>query len=255
MGKVKSKLERKAEIQEQYQAWKNFGFAGYVNDTREKFAKETIIAVAKNYDFIPSYFAAVTLMEGLGSAYLANDGNFTNTSPSRVRNDIPVNGFDVIGTDDFGSEFSRYKKYLPDNYNEGTNALDFKTGAEFYAESATNELGHETLTAVFKNIETAIWACGATLAHRRDTFNRHRKALGIPTATEDQLAYWTYFYYNGGEGKGYRALKAAKRLNIFDRNQCYPNCNVTAGNRTTNDVVLSVLASWRYLQEFKIFAE
>lgn len=255
MGKVKSKLERKKEIQEHYQAWKNFGFVGYINGSNEAFVKNVIIEVAKEYNFIPSYFAAVALMEGVGYAYLADPSNFTSTKPSTARNDIPVNGFQVIGTDDFGSEFVRYKKYLPASYNQGKSDKDFKTGAEFYAKTETNELGQKTVSAVFKNIEAAIWACGATLAHRRDAFQKDRKALGIAVPTEDQLAYWNYFYYNGGEGKGYRFLKAAKRLDIFDRNQCYPNCNVTKDNRTTNDVALSLLASWRYLQIFNLFEE
>ena len=30
--------------------------------------------------------------------------------------DQPLSGFDVLGTDDFSSEFSRYKKYLPYTY-------------------------------------------------------------------------------------------------------------------------------------------
>ena len=49
-------------------------------------------------------------------------------------------------------------------------------------------------------------------------------------------------------------MKAAKDLNILSRNGCYPNCKVTLDTRTSNDVALSNLASWRYLQSFNIFS-
>ena len=191
MGKQKSKLELKKQYQEQYQAWKVLGLAGYVNDEREALVKRIIQEVALEYNFIPSYFATISLTEGLGWSYLNLESNYDKKSPNYIRNYKPVSGFDIIGTDDFGSEFSRYKKYLPKTFNEGKSAADFKKGAEFYSDVKVNERGKQTKSAVFKNIETAIWACGATLAHRRDLFEKHRKSLGLSTPTEDQLAYWT----------------------------------------------------------------
>ena len=86
-------------------------------------------------------------------------------------------------------------------------------------------------------------------------FLRHATELGYPTPSEDELAYWTYIYYQG-EGQARRWLQSAGSLDIYARNNgCYPDCNVTASTRDANDVALSNLASWRYLQWANIFTE
>ncbi|MBL3659111.1 hypothetical protein, partial [Fulvivirga sediminis] len=113
----------------------------------------------------------------------------------------------VLGTDDFGSEFVRYKKYLPKSYNEGSSEADLLHDAEFIQDTRINELGQQTQSALFKDLESALWAFGATLAHRKDRFLAKAKALGYGNPTEDQLAYWTYVYYQG-EGNAARWLQA-----------------------------------------------
>jgi len=245
----------KAEFKDKYEAWKIFAVAGYVNNERERPAKDFIEDVAKEMGFIPSYFATIILTEGLGIVYLDNDKNFHKTPPFQVNVDKQISGFDVAGTDDFGSEFSRYKAYLPDDYNEGTTEADLLGDAEFIKDVRINERKDETVSAKFKNMESMVWACGATLAHRRDMFLRHATELGYPTPSEDELAYWTYIYYQG-EGQARRWLQSAGSLDIYARNNgCYPDCNVTASTRDANDVALSNLASWRYLQWANIFTE
>jgi len=252
--KKKTKLELKSELKEHYQAWKVIGVAGYVNDSREQLAKDLIESIATHYNFIPSYFATIVLTEGLGWAYLGLNSNFEATPPYNVRNDKIVSGYQAAGTDDFGSEYSRYKKYLPASFNEGASRSDLLTGAEFIKKEEINERGKKTISAEFSNMESMIWAFGATLSHRRDLFEKKRKELGFKQPTEDEIAYWTYIYYQG-EGDAKRMMNAASSLAIFGRNGCYPNCKVTARNRTSNDVALSNLASWRYLQTFNIFSK
>lgn len=251
--KKKTKFEIKAELKEHYQAWKVLAVAGYVNGENEKLAKDLIEEIALFYDFTPSYFATIILTEGLGWAYLDLNINFESFAPFNVRNDKIVSGFEAAGTDDFGSEYIRYKKYLPSSFNEGFSRADLLNGAEFVKKSEINERGEVTISAEFSNMESMIWAFGATLSHRRDLFKKKYKERGFATPTEDEMAYWTYIYYQG-ETDAKHMMNTAKSLDIYARNKCYPKCNVTKGNRTSNDVALSNLASWRYLQTFNIFS-
>ncbi|NER18528.1 hypothetical protein [Spongiivirga citrea] len=253
--KKKSKLEIKKDLQDQYGAWKVLAVAGYVNSPEEKLARDLIEDVAKINNFIPSYFATIILTEGLGIDYLDHDYNYRTDSAGNkvIRNDIELSGFDVGGLDDFGSEYPRYKKYLPSWFDQGSNSGDFSTGSEFYSKSETNERNETVLSAQFSNMESVIWACAATLSHRRDLFQKHRKNLGYPAPTEDQLAYWNYIYYQG-EGQAKRWLIQVGGLDIFGLNGILPAKTVTKKNRNAHDVALSNLASWRYLQTFKIFS-
>lgn len=258
MGKQEKKTYRevKEDLKDRYQAWKVMAIAGYVNGKDELLAKNIIEEVAKNMGFITSYFATIVLTEGLGFSYLDFDYNFT-ANPRNVRNDIIVKGYQLGGVDDFGFHYEdRYKKYLPDSFNEGFSTNDLKNnGAEFIKIYQKNEKSEDIVTADFSNMESLIWACGATLAHRRDLFLKESRALGYLPPSEDELAYWTYMYYQG-EGRAYKALLNNKGLDIFgisSRNA--PGRTVTKGTRNPNDVALSNLASWRYLQWANIFSE
>lgn len=255
MGKQKTKLELKAAYKEQYQAWKVIAVAGYVNEKKESLAKEIIEKVALERGFIPSYFATIVLTEGLGITYLDLASSYSMTPPFHLRNDITVAGYQLGGVDDFGFHFEdRYKKYLPKDFNEGNTRADLKKDSEFIKVYQENERGESIITADFNNMESLIWACGATLAHRRDLFLKHATQLGYATPSEDEQAYWTYMYYQG-EGRAYSKLKNNGGLDIFKINsQSSVNRKITKDQRMPNDVALSNLASWRYLQEFKIFS-
>ncbi len=56
----------------------------------------------------------------------------------------------------------------------------------------------------FTNINSAIEALSATLLHRRSLFFEDLEELGIDknTLTKDQVAYWTYLYFNCGDTCG-----------------------------------------------------
>lgn len=247
----------KQELKDKYEAWKVLAVAGYVNSPEEALAKKIIEDVALKMSFKASYFATIVLTEGLGSSYLGHDFNFTKTKPKTVRNDTIVPGYELGGVDDFGFHFKdRYKKYLPKSFNEGFSDYDLKhNNAEFKKISQTNERGENIVTANFSNMESLIWACGATLAHRRDLFIKHYKSLGYTKPSEDELAYWTYMYYQG-EGRAYKALKNNGGFNIFGINAKHSASRiVTKDTRDPNDVALSNLASWRYLQWANVFSE
>lgn len=255
-AKKKSKLEIKKDLQDQYDAWRVMAVAGYVNSPEEKLAKDIIEEVALYYNFIPSYFATIVLTEGLGILYLDISSNYSTTAPYGIRNDIQVEGYQLGGVDDFGFHFEdRYKKLLPNHWNEGASANDLQNGAEFMKVYQTNEKGESIVTANFNNMESIIWACGATLANRRSLFKRDLRSLGYGKPSEDEMAYWNYMYYQG-EGRAFRALKAAGSFDIMFINRGYsPNRVITQDNREPNDVALSNLASWRYLQTFNIFSK
>ncbi len=257
MGKQEkiSDVSQKEILRKKYEAWKVLGVSGYVNFEEEELAKDLIEEIAKNYGFIPSYFATIILTEGLGIWYLDDPTAYSSSPPFHIRNDKIINGFMGAGTDDFGSEFIRYKKYLPTDYNEGYSDSDLRSGAEFRKKTEINEKGEKVVSAIFSNMESMIWACGATLAHRREIFFKAVKDFGYPKPSEDELAYWNYVYYQG-EGKARRWLEEAGGLNIFYRNTLNSKgYKITKHKRDANDVALSNLASWRYLQTAKIFSK
>ncbi len=244
MGKQvkKSYKEIKEELRKKYDARKVYGWSGYVDDPNEKAVLDLMEKISKDLGLIPSYFNTIAVGEGLN---LFIDSNYDVKPPNNVIINKPLNGFDVLGTDDFGSEFPRYKKYLPSTFNEGSSMADFKSGAEFYQKEETNELGNKTITGVFKDLESALWAFGATLAHRKDLFVNYGKSLGYGKPTEDEQAYWNYVYYQG-EGNAKRWLKSNKGYDIKTNKTERGQVHTLATER---------LATWRYVQTKKIFSE
>ncbi|WP_103070929.1 hypothetical protein [Aquimarina sediminis] len=245
MGKQKEKKtakEIKQELKDKYGARKVYGWSGYVDDPEEAAILTLMEDISTELGIIPSYFNTIAVGEGLN---LFVESNYDPAPPHNVIIDQQLSGFDVLGTDDFGSEFFRYKKYLPKTYNEGATLADLSTGAEFVQESRINELGKTTISGTFKDLESALWAFGATLAHRKDRFLKAAKDFGYGTPTEDQLAYWTYVYYQG-EGNARRWLKSNKGLDITTNKSERGQVNILATER---------VATWRYVQTKGIFSE
>ncbi|MDH7446805.1 hypothetical protein [Aquimarina sp. 2201CG14-23] len=244
MGKQPKKTvtEIKEDLRKKYDARKVYGWSGYVDDPSEAAILTLMEDISADLGIIPSYFNTIAVGEGLN---LFVDDNYDPKPPHHVIIDQPLSGFNVLGTDDFGSEFPRYKKYLPKTYNEGKTKADFKTGAEFIQEVRTNELGKKTISGIFKDLESALWAFGATLAHRQNLFLSHASSFAYGTPTEDQQAYWTYVYYQG-EGNAKRWLKANKGFDITTNKSSRGQVHILATER---------LATWRYVQTKKIFSK
>lgn len=244
MGKQPKKTvaQIKEELRDKYDARKVYGWSGYVDEPKEVIVLSIMEKISKDLGIIPSYFNTIAVGEGLN---LFIDNHYDPNPPYNVVIDQPLSGFDVLGTDDFGSEFNRYKKYLPNTFNEGKTRADFKTGAEFIQETRINELNRETISGVFEDLESALWAFGATLAHRQNLFLSHASSFGYGTPTEDQLAYWTYVYYQG-EGNAKRWLKSNKGFDITTKKSERGMVHILATER---------LATWRYVQTKKIFSK
>lgn len=231
----------KEAFKDKYGVENVYTWSGYIDDDREAGVLKLIITISGSLNISPSYYSTIAIGEGLG-VYI--DYNYASTEPFNVILDKPVDGFSFLGTDDFGSEYNRYKKYLPDTYNEGIGFNDFNTGAEFFKKRTDNELGHKVVSAIFKDLESALWAFGATLKHRKDTFLRHAKEFGYRRPSEDETAYWVYVYFQG-EGRARTWLRANKGFNI--------NNNMSDRGQV-HKLAMERLASWRYLQSKRIFS-
>ena len=174
---------------------------------------------AKDVGIIPSYFNTIAVGEGLN---LFIDSNYDINPPYNVIISNPLNGFDVLGTDDFGSEFSRYKKYLPKTFNERKTVMTLKQVQSFINKLKPMKLNKETITGVFKDLETALWAFGVTLAHRKN------------------------FFVNQGKGNAKRWLKSNGSYDITTNKTERGQVHILATER---------VATWRYVQTKEIFSE
>ncbi|MGI9541780.1 MAG: hypothetical protein ACR2MX_00900, partial [Cyclobacteriaceae bacterium] len=194
--------------------------------------------------------------EGLGLTYMDSDRNSSHYvdvgGKPTLRTDLEVDGFVVLGVDDFGTEYNRYKKFLPTDFNKGTLVTD-KTGRhltkgdhEFGTYPTTNELGETVYPGFFRDLEASLRGFAATVAHRKSIFHRDAKALKYATPTADQEAYWIYVYYQG-EGRAKRYLKSNGG---FDYTKKPPSLM-----GQVRQLAMERLATWRYMQALKLFSK
>lgn len=237
MCKVKSKLEKKKELKEVYDVHIN-AWGGYADEPKEQPIVEIIEKIAQEIDIVPSYLYTIAVGEGVGWLYLSDPGNYNK---GKLVTNKKINGFQNFGLDFFGNpkEWPNLKKYLPNTYNEGD---EFESVPEIRNEA----YGKETVySANFKDLESAIWAIGAVLKQRADRFNRDWKKLGYPKPTEDEWAFWVYFYYQRPEF-AFLKMKELKNYNIFYRK--------TLDRKKIRTKALERVAAWRYIQHYNIFS-
>jgi len=243
MGKQKKTIAQvKNELAKQYNVPKVYGWSGYADDEKEKPLNDLIEKIAKEQNFIPSYLYTIAVGEGLGDVYVSPEYNYNKdpkTNKLSLKIDQEIRGFSVLGVDDFSDDFPRVKKYLPSDYNEGDEFV-----SQF--ESRKGEWGRQGVnSAIFKNLESALLGYSAVLAHRRDLFKAHAKELAYSTPTEDQLAYWTYCYYQG-EGRAKKYLKSNKSLDF--------TLPAPAEMKGVKLKALERVATWRYVQFRNVFS-
>ncbi|WP_282147858.1 hypothetical protein [Algibacter lectus] len=237
MGKIKSKLERKKEIQDMYDVYVN-AWGGYADEPKEAPVVEIIEGIAKDIGLPPSYLFTIATGEGLGWIYLSDLKNYKN---GKVITDKKISGFQNFGLDFFGNpkEWPNLKKYLPKTYNEGDEFVSI-------AEKRDEAYGKETVySADFKNLESSIWAMAAVLKQRADRFERDWNELNYIKPTEDEWAFWTYFYYQRPE-LAFQRIKELKSYDIF-----YLKTSDRTKIRTK---ALERVAAWRYIQYYNIFS-
>ncbi len=237
MGKVKSKLERKAELKATYDVYIN-AWGGYADEPKEKKIVTLIEQIAIGLDIRPSFFYTIAVGEGLGKLYLDFDFNYTN---NQLITDKAVNGFQTLGLDFFSApeEFNRFKKYLPNDYN-------IHDEYEPYMAERNERNGKEIVpSAKFKDLESALKGFGAVLAHRRDLFVRYRKQYGLPAPSEDEKAYWMYYFFQA-ENDAKLLLSQNKSLNIYH--------SKTRSRKSIHIKALERVAAWRYILHYTIFS-
>ncbi|MDY8138337.1 hypothetical protein [Aquimarina sp. 2201CG5-10] len=236
--KKKSKLERKKELGKLYGVYMN-AYGGYADEKKEQPLVEIIEEVATHVNMTPSYLYTIIIGEGLGEVYVKHDFNYKK---GKLITDKKINGFQNLGLDFFSSpkELPRFKKYLPKDYNEGD---------EYTARSEVRDerYGRETVpSADFKDLESAIYGFAAVIKHREELFIKHYKNYGYSKPDEDQMAYWTYYYYQA-EGDARRALKNRGEFDIFK--------NKSTSRSTIHVKALERVAAWRYVQHYNIFSK
>lgn len=172
---------------------------GFINGQDEKMIVD---AIYKNSGdgISPEFLCSVAFGEGLNYYHEAG-----------CRGTEKINGFSYLGLDNFSDDISRLKAggYLLGNFNEGEEC----TVSEEVLPASESGAGKTVRSAEFKDINTAMIALKATLSHRRDAFlNDAERILGKEAAakiTEEEKDYWTYYYFNAGEGNGKNRLRNA----------------------------------------------
>lgn len=249
MGKQRKEII-KAALEKEYNVKKVYDWAGYADESREKPLVDIIELVSKELGFMPSYFYTIAIGEGLGHTYMDLDFNYEtdykNKTGEKILTNLPIDGFNTLGVDNFSSDFPEVKKYLPKDYNEGD---EFKT-----VKVARNEWGGKTTvnSAVFNGLKNALYGFGAILCQRRDQFNTDRKKLKYGIPTEDQSAFWTYVYFQG-QGTGIKYLTANGSLD-FKKNPPTKVARINGGNGVRYKA-LERLATWRYMITKGIFTK
>lgn len=242
MGKQKNKYEKQREaLKNRYNARHVFRWLGYADEDKEKPLVDIITKIAKRLNVKPSFLYTYAIGEGLGKKHLSKATNYDSTT-GILRTDAPTSGLNHFGVDDFGDDYSRamVKKHLPKDYNEGD---------EFFVAKGhrPNDFGRkEVNTAFFKDLESGFEGFAAILLHRRDLFITHARQLGYPNPNEDQIAFWTYCYFQG-EGR-------AKRYLIYNKGLDY-NKPPISDMKEVKELALERLATWRYIEMNNLFEE
>lgn len=240
MGKKENKFElQRDDLKNFYNARKVFRWLGYGDEEREKPLITIIVDIATRLDVKPSFLYTYAIGEGLGSEYL-NKKSVYDSNTGILRTDMPMSGLMDFGVDDFGDDFSRVKKHLPKDYNEGD---------EFHIVEGKrpNDFGRKTVnTANFKDLKSGFEGFAAILIHRRDLFLRHAKELAYKTPSEDEMAFWTYCYFQGEN--------RAKKYLIFNGGLDYKKPAMLT-MKEIKQLALERLATWRYVQMNNIFEE
>lgn len=228
-------IDNKAKISRIYGNRKVYEWTGYINDSREanvvQLIEDTCVTIPSIF---PSLLYTIAAGEGL---ILWIDSNYDPSPPHNVMINNRINGFNYLGTDDFGGDFARYQPFLPSSYNEGD---------EFDIYYATNELGQQVVSADFKNLESGLLGIGAVIAHRKNKFISDASDLGYINPNIDQTVFWTYVYFQG-EGRAKSYLTAN---NGFDFTKQSP-----ANMREIRRLALERLATWRYIKTKNILSK
>ena len=181
--------------------------------------------------------------EGLIDVYirpqigLGTQGNPTKAQLATVRVTDSISGYDALGLDNFMTDLDARRHptrpLLPASFDLSkiTPAPD------------ENEKSQPVESADFPNLKMALQGVVAVMKRRRRLFLDDAKKLGYSTPTAEELVYFTYLYFNPGEGAGKKTLTDHKgKRKLSD----WPKTKFFAGAR-------KVLATYRMIKAMKVF--
>ncbi len=186
--KVQSKL--KEEITKNWEVAPMLIFGWLDEPKKEGRIIEALKYTSENSGLSPYFLTAAAFNEGLNEHIEL--GYYENQNKE-------ISGKGFLGLDYFGSESDELKR-------RGFLRKDFR---EYESNYLINEKGEQTTSANFQNINYGLEAFAAALSKRRADFLNDAKNLGydLKTLGENQINYWTYLYYNCGEGCGRDRIK------------------------------------------------
>lgn len=115
-----------------------------------------------------------------------------------------IDGSYYLGLDSFGTNAPALKSkgYLPKNFNDGDEYM--------IARMSINHLGEEMAGANFFNLEDAFTAKAAEYAWRQNLLLNDLGKIGMNKneLSGDEIDFWTYVYYNSGQGTGKQMLES-----------------------------------------------
>jgi len=238
MGNVKSKFEQKNRSNALYKTHTN-AKTRYENASKEALVVTIIEKLAIQTNVLPSYLYTVAIMEGLQEIRINDHSKFKKANLDKNNT---TNNYQNYGSGFFSAFNKRSvkEKYLPKSCNKED---AFEKVSELINKAKEKETEY---SANLKNIENDLWAIAAVLKQRADRFERDWKALGYKKPTEDEWAFWVYFYYQRPE-LAFQKIKELKGYDIF-----YLQTPNILKIRTK---ALESLAAWRYIQHYKIFSK
>lgn len=134
--------------------------------------------------------------------------------------DTRVDSFEYLGQDDFSSEYKAGKlnEFLPKDFKKN----DYR---EILPE---NEKEKIVQSGEFVNLHKALQGLVAMFKKRRKVFLTAVKKYGYNVPTSDEMFFWTYTFFNAGEGEGRRTLKngitkSKRNLSYWIRKGIYKN--------------------------------
>ncbi len=200
---------------------------GFVDDHKEGALLASLLQAAERVRsrVDDSYF----LPDAFLFAGLNNEGHIFDTYSNHGT--VPgLNGFSIGGLDWFGGEYSHIR-------DAGFLSGDFES--KFTVSYTTNEKGESVPTANFNNVDAVFEAFAATMLYRQHRFLKdiQNEGIGQDDISREEILFWTYFYFNGGEGKGRRVIR--KHDSLEEMKDFYKNSSGVSGVSGNCKVVLS----------------
>jgi len=132
---------------------------------------------------------------GLGYAYYIKTDTF---SKYYLDHNLPVSGVNYLGTDVAGDEGEQRRLREGGFWPE---SLEVVARRQF-----TQEQGTQTIPGDFNSLQDGLVGMAGILAEKKKIFlDDFRKKFGegeLKRLSEEEISFWTYFYYNCGQGCG-----------------------------------------------------